>query len=236
MPEHGADPISYDAQNAITDPEAFSSTRPITDMSLRGGDGITHLHYTGTPLWKFGHGLSYTNFDVTIEAEPEPLVGSIVGDGGAVGSNWTVETFAAATRGSYSPLHRVTNSAPAYSIRVTNTGAVGGGFNAMAFVTMSRSDQGRFGFPIQRLFAFAGIDWLDPGVSQVLELAIPTAQQLSVADEHGQQWLHAGEYMIHIGGPPLSPSDDASAAKAVVSKLLITGEAPLPVSPPLATL
>ena len=37
-------------------PAAFNLTRPITDMSLRGGEGITHLHYTGKPLWKFGTG------------------------------------------------------------------------------------------------------------------------------------------------------------------------------------
>lgn len=46
-------------------PEAFANTRPITDMSLRGGDGITHLHYNGSALWPFGFGGSYSSFAVT---------------------------------------------------------------------------------------------------------------------------------------------------------------------------
>jgi hypothetical protein len=31
-------------------------------MSLRGGSGVTHLHYTGTPVYAFGFGLTYTTY------------------------------------------------------------------------------------------------------------------------------------------------------------------------------
>ncbi len=209
--------MMYYARVSIPDPEAFSSTRPITDMSLRGGDGITHLHYTGTPLWKFGHGLSFTSFDVTIESEPRPPA-----------AGWTAESFDAATRTD------VTDTALAYSVRVTNTGGVGGGLNVMAFITMSKQEQDALGFPLQRLFGFVGVDWLGPGASRIVKLSLPNARQLSVADADGQQWLHAAEYTVHIGGPPRGPDDDDAAlqSKVAVTKLQIESEAPLLVSPP----
>jgi len=31
-----------------------------TDMSLRSGSGVTHLHYTGTPVYEIGFGLTYS--------------------------------------------------------------------------------------------------------------------------------------------------------------------------------
>ena len=43
-------------------PAEFINTRPSWQMDLRAGDGVTHMHYTGTPLYKFGTGLSYTSF------------------------------------------------------------------------------------------------------------------------------------------------------------------------------
>ena len=133
-------------------------------------------------------------------------------------SGWTVESFARDAK----------KAAVFYAVRVTNTGAVGGGFNAMGFVTSAKE-----GFPLQRMFGFVGVDWLEAGGSMVVQLALPTARQLSVADENGQQWLHAGEYTVHIGAPP-GGSDDAAAAAAAVSALRIAGAAPLAVSRALA--
>ena len=192
-------------------------------MSLRGGYGITHSHYTGTPLWKFGHGLSYTSFDVVVETEPQP----------PAPSGWTAASFAAATRARSNAGAQGINTELAYSVRVTNTGAVGGGLNVMGFVTAPKA----VGFPLQRLFGFVGVEWLHPGASRLVQLPLPTARQLSVADAEGQQWLHAAEYTIHIGGPPRSQDDDAAVVSTLAqSKLRIGSETPLSVSPPLMDL
>lgn len=103
----------------------------------------------------------------------------------------------------------------------------------MGFVTAPKA----IGFPIQRLFGFVGVEWLDPGASRVVHLPLPTARQLSVADAEGQQWLHAAEYTIHIGGPPRSQDEDVAVASTLaVSKLQIGSGPPLPVSPPLMDL
>ena len=47
-------------------PESFVETRNITEMGLRTHDGLTYMHYTGTPLWPFGYGLSYTNWSLSV--------------------------------------------------------------------------------------------------------------------------------------------------------------------------
>lgn len=45
-------------------PKGFKSRRPnMSNQDLRSGDGITYRYYKGpTPLFEFGHGLSYTSF------------------------------------------------------------------------------------------------------------------------------------------------------------------------------
>ena len=50
---------------------------------------------------------------------------------------------------------------------------------------------------------------------------LPTAKQLSVADGDGQQWLHAADYTVHIGGGSPGGSDVPAAAVAAVSLLRI---------------
>jgi hypothetical protein len=45
------------------------------DMSLTSGPGRGYRYYTGTPLFSFGHGLSYTTFKFVLEEHPQKLVG-----------------------------------------------------------------------------------------------------------------------------------------------------------------
>jgi hypothetical protein len=122
--------------------------------------------------WAFGHGLSYSSFEVQIEAEPQPPTAST--DDNAAAGEWTAESFAAATA---TPTTAATGSAAAgadlndfplsssalrYSVRVTNTGTVGGGVNLLGFVTASDTAPPPAGFPLQRLFGFTGVDFLEP--------------------------------------------------------------------------
>ena len=56
----------------------------------------------------------------------------------------------------------LSSSALRYSVRVTNTGTVGGGVNLLGFVTASDTAPPPAGFPLQRLFGFTGVDFLEP--------------------------------------------------------------------------
>lgn len=104
-------------------PAAFGSTRPITDMSLRGGQGITHLHYTGTPLWPFGHSSSYTTFALSTAAAAA----------GTAGDTAALAGFGRAAVGRH------------YSLTLTNTGGLAGGFTVLGFITSDDAP----GFPLQ---------------------------------------------------------------------------------------
>lgn len=48
-------------------PPSFVDELPLTEMSLTAGPGRTHLYYTGTPEFVFGHGLSYSSWDLAWE-------------------------------------------------------------------------------------------------------------------------------------------------------------------------
>jgi hypothetical protein len=46
-------------------PASFAQTVDMNNMSMHTGPGRTYRYYTGEPLFAFGHGLSYTTFQVT---------------------------------------------------------------------------------------------------------------------------------------------------------------------------
>ena len=54
--------------------ETLVKGRNITDMSLRSAEGLTYMHYRGTPLWPFGFGLSYTRWSTALGFESEAHV------------------------------------------------------------------------------------------------------------------------------------------------------------------
>jgi hypothetical protein len=66
-------------------PSNYTETTDFLNMSMVAGEGRTYRYYTGTPLWAFGHGLSYTDFELQSSH-------------GAVGSGpWSVDVQVANT-------------------------------------------------------------------------------------------------------------------------------------------
>jgi xylan 1,4-beta-xylosidase len=45
-------------------PPSYVTDIPLTEMGLRVGVGRTHMFYTGTPEFRFGHGLSYSSWQL----------------------------------------------------------------------------------------------------------------------------------------------------------------------------
>ncbi|KAH3745647.1 glycoside hydrolase family 3 domain protein [Pelomyxa schiedti] len=87
-------------------PAEYVDQIPLTEMGMSVSPGRTYRYYTGTPLWPFGWGLSYTNFTLdwySQEYLPESL------DVGAQSTN--------------------------YRVNVTNTGGRAGDEVVMAFIT-----------------------------------------------------------------------------------------------------
>ena len=54
-------------------PQSMAETRNIMDMNLRDNGGITYRYYTGTSVYEFGYGLSYTNFTYIYYSDNETL-------------------------------------------------------------------------------------------------------------------------------------------------------------------
>jgi len=58
-------------------PGNYVNQVPMTNMSMRAAPnnpGRTYRYYTGTPLWEFGFGLSYTTFKTTWMSSPPSTV------------------------------------------------------------------------------------------------------------------------------------------------------------------
>ena len=61
-------------------PHHFIDEKAMTDYDMSAGVGRTYKYYTGAPLFAFGHGLSYTTFEVacTTAAAAPPVVAATI--------------------------------------------------------------------------------------------------------------------------------------------------------------
>ena len=112
------------------------------NMSMRAPPGRTYKFYTGTPVFAFGTGLSYTQFTYKWSMLPQ---GSVLGD---EPMTLTVEQL---------KLHDIN-----YEAEVSNTGKVGGSTSVLAYITSNVP-----GAPLKQLFNFQKV-YLDPGETKKL--------------------------------------------------------------------
>jgi len=56
----------------------FPNEVDFTNFDMAKSPGRTYKYYTGTPLFEFGHGLSYAEFDVACSATPKPSNKTII--------------------------------------------------------------------------------------------------------------------------------------------------------------
>ncbi len=90
------------------------------DMSMRTSPGRTYKFYTGTPLFKFGDGLSYTTF--TYKWSAAPVVSQ-------------APTRYSKSNGLVISRDSLRGAQVDYEVEVTNTGNRGGAVSVLAFVT-----------------------------------------------------------------------------------------------------
>jgi beta-glucosidase len=141
--------------------------------------GRTYRFFQGTPLWPFGHSLSYTKFQITGEGEgeeqvPAPQSVSLITS--------LADDFSA-------------------SVVVKNTGSRRGAKTVFAFASrMSDVDDGP-SEPRDSLWSFAKVE-LDAGESTglVFDAAAHDWCPFCSVDSSGVRAVRAGAYRVRIGG------------------------------------
>jgi len=152
-------------------------TRSYFDMDMRSNGGVTYMWYTGTPLWTFGWGLSYTTFNYSWSA---------------------VQPHRSLTHQRYSARKVGTGKQVImYNVTVTNTGRRSSDTTVLGFL----SSQSHSDAPIRKLFGFARIRDLSPGESAWVLLTVPR-QVLALVDDQGRQAIRPGHYAVNIGDVP----------------------------------
>ena len=125
------------------------------NMSMRAPPGRTYKFYTGIPVYAFGTGLSYTQFEYKWSMLPE---------GALKDEPLTLTT------------DHLKGSNVSYEAEITNTGKMAGSTSVLAYITSDTP-----GAPIKQLFSFQKIT-LGPGESKKLFFSA-TADTFKLVDE-----------------------------------------------------
>ena len=137
-------------------PADYVNQVPMTDQSMRASDtnpGRTYKFYTGTPVYAFGHGLSYSTFSYQVVDAVRPTYRIADLAPAAMADDPTAPKEVALT------------------LNVTNTGSVVSDVVVLAFVNSSASPEGVTP-PLKELFDYARVHMLRPGASRVITFGL----------------------------------------------------------------
>ena len=164
--------------------------------------GRTYRYYTGTPIFKFGSGLSLTTFAVTAKAAADARDAG--GDAGSISS--TGCTFASSA----------TNGGCRLAVTVKNTGTVPGDVVVTAYFSFVAVPSQKASKMIKQLFDFARVEALPPGRSATLHM-VASPETLKVAD------VGSGGLISAAGTYSLSFEDGSSRTSPSTVPVTITG-------------
>jgi beta-glucosidase-like glycosyl hydrolase len=156
----------------------------ITDMSLRSGDGVTYMHYRGTPLWPFGFGLAYTSFDASL-------------GGGAALLTATTDGLAAAFGEYYGPGGLAAEPLATLAVSVQNTGGCASDVVVLVFASRTSPQVPALNAsaPLRQLVGFERAARLAPGERRSVTVGL-TPLALCRVDDGGNQWAEPSEWAL----------------------------------------
>jgi len=175
-------------------PASFVNTTKFEDMAMTAGEGRTYRFYTGTPLWDFGFGLSFTEFAMTT-----PSSSIVLGTG-----------FAAA-------------EAATITVQVQNVGNVSGDEVVQAYWSPQKDVvlQHPTALPRKQLFGFERIT-LHPGEAQTMQLTV-LCEHVGITDALGNLVSAPGTYELRFTNGVVPSLDPATGQMSVV-KLILEGK------------
>ena len=160
--------------------KSFLTSRPsIMDMNLRDNGGITYRYYTGTPVYPFGYGLSYTNFTYKYYNSSSDLTRTV-----------NTKLLADFYRNGY---YFYKTEATSFVVEVTNTGNMASDCVVLGFVTSENDPDA----PLIKLFDFQRT-FVDIGQSVNVTLSI-TPESISITNKYGNERIVPGKYNLYIG-------------------------------------
>jgi len=161
-------------------PADYVNQLSMFDMNMRPSSttpGRTYRFYTGTAVYPFGHGLSYTTFNYTFSKEPIQIQASDIQQHlqGDVYSPWSSKGMVDVT------------------IYVQNTGNTKSDVLVQLYVTPA--DPGKNGNPLKFLAGFSRVHDVLP--KQTISVVFPlTAHDLSLVDAHGSRTVLPGTWEL----------------------------------------
>eukprot|EP01060_Flectonema_neradi_P015965 TRINITY_DN225_c0_g1_i1.p1 TRINITY_DN225_c0_g1~~TRINITY_DN225_c0_g1_i1.p1 ORF type:complete len:751 (+),score=186.03 TRINITY_DN225_c0_g1_i1:68-2320(+) len=161
------------------------------DMSFRpnastNNPGRTYRFFTGTPVYAYGSGLSYTTFSYSSSVSDISISKSLL--------DAEVEKVNAVHQ--YSDTKEsVENALTSVTITVKNTGDVAGSDVVLAF--SKPPTPGKDGQPLKSLIGFERV-FLQPGESKTLTFPV-TVNSVSLADKNGEFAAVGGQWNFVVG-------------------------------------
>ena len=157
--------------------------------------GRTYRFYTGTPVYEFGYGLSYTTFTYKVEAATAPA---------AVALEPLVKLLKTTREktGTHFPSLDDVPRAATYQVTVTNTGSVDADDVVLGFLTPPGA--GKDGIPLKVLFAFERVH-VKAGQSVTVYL-YPALTDFAFTTAAGERKPLAGAYTVHFGVEGTAPN------------------------------
>ncbi|TKY69995.1 beta-D-xylosidase 7 [Spatholobus suberectus] len=182
-------------------PEAFTNV-PMNDMSMRadpsrGYPGRTYRFYTGSRVYGFGHGLSYSDFSYNFLSAPSKIsLSRIIKDGSRKRLLYQAEKEVYGV--DYVPVNELQNcNSLSFSVHISvmNLGDLDGSHVIMLF---SRGPKVVKGSPETQLVGFSRLHTISNKSTETSILVYP-CEHLSFADEQGKRILPLGPHTLSVG-------------------------------------
>lgn len=170
-------------------PESFTSV-PMTDMRMRPDKstnypGRTYRFYTGTPVYAFGDGLSYTSYKHRLILAPKTI--SMPLEEGH--TCYSERCKSLDTVGNHCQ-----NAAFEIQLRVQNSGSMAGAHTVFLYTTPPAVHNA----PQKHLLGFEKVH-LGPGGVGDVTFKLDVCKDLSVVDETGNRKVALGAHTLHVG-------------------------------------
>lgn len=182
-------------------PEAFTNV-PMNDMNMRadpsrGYPGRTYRFYTGSRVYGFGHGLSYSDYSYNFLSAPSKIsLSRIIKDGSRKKLLYQAEKEV--YEADYVPVNKVQNcNSLSFSVHISvmNLGDLDGSHVVMLF---SRGPKVVEGSPENQLVGFSRVHTISNKSTETSILVHP-CEHLSFADEQGIRILPLGPHTLSVG-------------------------------------